>query len=149
MTCPVKCAALTTAGCSAKPQQQGQCSSSRYISRVVCATLELRVEWLCRGVGLIRCRQLLANDRNPRPESLLTARRERFMSSIFERCTWIYMLRLNWGFSIFGCCVWLQLEIDFRNCFVSALAINCFQRQHWVNSELTSTMRCGKWYWWI
>lgn len=49
----------------------------------------------CRGVGLIRCRQLLANDRNPRPESLLTARRERFMSSIFEHCTWIYMLQRN------------------------------------------------------
>lgn len=83
----------------------------------------------CRGVGLIRCRQLLANDRNPRPESLLTARRERFMSSIFERCTWIYMLRRNWGFSIFECCVWRQLEIDFRNCSVSALATNCFRRQ--------------------
>lgn len=83
----------------------------------------------CRGVGLIRCRQLLANDRNPRPKSLLTARRERFTSSIFERCTWIYMLRQNWGFSFFGCCVWRQLEIDFWNCFVSALAINCFQRE--------------------
>lgn len=83
----------------------------------------------CRGVGLIRCRQLLANDRNPRPESLLTARRERFTSSIFERCTWIYTPRQNWGFRIFECCVWRQVEIDFWNCFVSALAISCFQRQ--------------------